>query len=259
MESKLLFNIPVCTGRYNSFVDQIISLATKKSSSYICLLNVHMLIESYKDKQFACILKNADLVTPDGVPLVWALSAFYGIKQDRVAGMDLLPDLLQQMMEKNLSAYFYGGTPELLNKTKALLKKEFPSLLLAGCFSPPFRDLTQKEFDEIINNINHSEADLIFVVLGCPKQEKWMASMKGKINSCMIGIGGALPVMMGMQSRAPLWMQNNGLEWFFRFYQEPRRLFKRYAYTNSLFLWLFLKEYLRVIVLPSFWLSKSSK
>lgn len=246
MQRMQLIDFPISIGSYFSFVDHIISLAIKKSYGYICIANVHMLIEFRNDPQFAEVVKNADIITPDGMPLIWGLSIIHGVKQERVAGMDLLPDLLQKMMTQKLSVYFYGGSPLLLNKSEILLKKKFPTLKLAGFFSPPFRDLTQAENADIIDTINHSGANIVFIILGCPKQEKWMASMKGKINSCLIGVGGALPVMMGMHKRAPSWMQNNGLEWFFRLYQEPRRLFKRYAYTNTLFLWLFMKEYLKV-------------
>ena len=257
MQRKLLIDFPISIGSYNSFLDHIISLAGM--NSYVCIANVHMLIESHKNKKFNQVIKDADIITPDGIPLIWGLSVIYGIKQERVAGMDLLPDLLRKMMNNNLSVYFYGGLPSLLNKTENLLKNKFPDLRLAGFYSPPFRDLTHDENEKIIEDINLSKADIVFVVLGCPKQEKWMSSMRGKINACLIGIGGALPVMVGMQTRAPLWMQKNGLEWFFRLSQEPGRLFKRYAYTNSLFLWLFLKEYFRVKILAPSILSNSTK
>lgn len=116
----------------------------------------------------------------------------------------------------------------------------------AGFYSPPFRELTPVENEKIISRINTSGAGIVFVILGCPKQEKWMAAMKGKINSCMIGIGGALPVLVGLQKRAPVWMQGVGMEWLYRLYQEPTRLYKRYAITNTLFFFVFLKEYFKV-------------
>ena len=255
MQQRQLMDFPISIGSYVSFIDNIISLAIKKIPAYVCIANVHMFIEAYKDREFIRIIRDADIVTPDGIPLLWGLSMIHGVKQDRVAGMDLLPDLLHKIMIKKLSVYFYGGSPSLLNKTENLLKNKFPTLRLSGFFSPPFRDLTSDENQKIIDDINLSKADIVFVVLGCPKQEKWMALMKDKINSCLIGIGGALPVMTGMKNRAPLWMQNSGLEWLFRLSQEPVRLFKRYAYTNSLFLWLFLKEYLRVKIVSNFLLA----
>lgn len=162
----------------------------------------------------------------------------YGIDQPRIAGMDLLPRLLSVAESYQLPVFFYGGTEQMQEKTRAFLSTKYPDLILAGFVSPPFRRLSEKEENDHINQINHSGAKLLFVVLGCPKQEKWMASMKGKISACMIGIGGALPVLIGLQKRAPGWMQKAGLEWFFRLMQEPKRLFKRYLVTNSKFLFL---------------------
>jgi N-acetylglucosaminyldiphosphoundecaprenol N-acetyl-beta-D-mannosaminyltransferase len=206
-----------------------------------------MTIEAHWDPKFAEMVNDADLVTPDGMPLAKAIKFLHGIKQERVAGMDLLPDLLQEAQKHNLGVFFYGGTEEMLEKTKAYVMINYPKLSHQNYFSPPFRILTSDEEIEIIDLINKSGTHFVFVALGCPKQEKWMASMKGKINACMIGIGGALPVMVGMQKRAPLWMQKLSLEWFFRLTQEPKRLFKRYFTTNSLFLYLLFKEWIKKI------------
>jgi N-acetylglucosaminyldiphosphoundecaprenol N-acetyl-beta-D-mannosaminyltransferase len=200
-----------------------------------------MLIEAYKNKDFEKILRNAHIVAPDGVPILWAFKLMHGIIQDRVAGMDLLPDLITEATLKKIPVLFYGGTEKLLSKTKELLYKRYPDLIVAGFLSPPFRTLSDFENEQIIEQINKSGAGLVFVILGCPKQEKWMASVDRKVNAVIIGVGGALPVFIGVQKRAPKWMQNAGLEWVFRLLQEPRRLFKRYAITNSLFLYLLLK------------------
>jgi N-acetylglucosaminyldiphosphoundecaprenol N-acetyl-beta-D-mannosaminyltransferase len=163
--------------------------------------------------------------------------------------MDLLPDLLKEMEKKELKVYFYGGSPELIKQTAIHLKQHFPLLPIVGLKSPPFRELSKEEEEHTINEINSSEAQLVFVILGCPRQEKWMASMKGRINAVMVGVGGALPVLIGMQARAPKWMQRSGLEWFYRLAQEPTRLFKRYAITNSLFLYLLSKDFIRSLFL----------
>jgi N-acetylglucosaminyldiphosphoundecaprenol N-acetyl-beta-D-mannosaminyltransferase len=211
-----------------------------------------MFIEAHRDHDFLELIKSSEIVTPDGKPLTWALQSLYGIKQDRVAGMDLLPDLLTIMSEQHISAYFYGGEPEVLDKAKIYLKDSFPKLNIAGFYSPPFRDLTLLEENKIIEEINKTLPSVVFVILGCPKQEKWMASMKGKINTVMIGIGGALPVMLGIQKRAPRWMQDAGLEWLFRLSQEPLRLFKRYWQTNNLFVWIFLKEFFKIKIFKYF-------
>jgi N-acetylglucosaminyldiphosphoundecaprenol N-acetyl-beta-D-mannosaminyltransferase len=211
-----------------------------------------MFIEARRDHDFLELIKNSEIVTPDGKPLTWALRSLYGIKQDRVAGMDLLPDLLEIMSEQCISAYFYGGQPEVLDQTKVHLKSSYPELKIAGFYSPPFRPLTLAEENKVIEEINKTLPSIVFVILGCPKQEKWMASMKGKINTVMIGIGGALPVMLGIKKRAPRWMQNAGLEWLFRLSQEPVRLFKRYWQTNNLFVWIFLKEFFKIKIFGYF-------
>ncbi len=208
-----------------------------------------MFVEAYLDESFCKIVKEADIITPDGKPLTWGMRLLYGIRQDRVAGSDILPDLLQQSEMQSLSVYFYGGSQKLLDETSEFLKNNHPNLKVAGLYSPPFRELNEEENWDIISMINNSAAHIVMVVLGCPKQEKWMASMKGKINAVMIGIGGALPLIVGTQKRAPRWMQNAGLEWMFRLAIEPRRLFKRYAVTNSLYVYIVFREFFRIRLL----------
>ena len=249
MNKKNLNGFNISTGAYSDFVSEILSYAKERRSAYACVANVHMFIEAYKNETFNSIINEADIITPDGVPLCWWLRLKYGIKQQRVAGMDLLPDLLIEMEKKELKVYFYGGSDALINQTGIHLKQHYPLLQVVGLKSPPFRELTEEEEERSINEINSSEAQLVFVILGCPRQEKWMASMKGRINAMMVGVGGALPVLIGMQKRAPKWMQRSGLEWFYRLAQEPARLFKRYAITNTLFLYLLSKDFIRSLFL----------
>ena len=235
---RKILSLEVDSGKYSDFIVKIISLAANKKSSYVCVSNVHMTIEAYDDKAFANCVNGADLVTPDGMPLVKAMKLLYGIKSERVAGMDLMPSILEIAEKEQISIFFYGGTQSMLDKTAVYLKNNYPDIKAVSFFSPPFRALEENEKIEIVNRINESQASIVFVVLGCPKQERWMAENKGKINACMIGVGGALPVIIGEQKRAPMWMQRASLEWFYRFCQEPRRLFKRYFYTNTKFLLL---------------------
>lgn len=243
MNRKKLIGCEISLGSYSSFVDSIINQAASgKEFFYVCVANVHMMIEAHQSSSFETIVNNADLVTPDGIPLTWALKFLYGIKQERVAGMDLLPDLLMAAEKKEIPIAFYGGTEEMLDKAKAHFGETYPNINVASMYSPPFRPLAAEEETEIIKMLNDSGARIIFVVLGCPKQEKWMASMHGKLNAVLIGIGGALPVLVGMQKRAPVWMQKKGLEWFYRLSQEPGRLFMRYLVTNFLFIYLILKK-----------------
>jgi N-acetylglucosaminyldiphosphoundecaprenol N-acetyl-beta-D-mannosaminyltransferase len=243
MQKESLLDVPVTLGTWPSFVQSILHLTKEEeNSSYVCLANVHMVVEANAHDDFKSVLHNADIIAPDGKPLTWALKMLYGIDQPRIAGMDLLPRLLSVAESYQLPVFFYGGTEQMQERTRSFLTEKYPDLILAGFVSPPFRRLTDREEEEHISIINSSGAKLLFVVLGCPKQEKWMARMKGKITTCMVGIGGALPVMIGLQKRAPQWMQNAGLEWFFRLVQEPKRLFKRYLVTNSKFLFLLSRD-----------------
>lgn len=237
-----LFNTAVSSGTYNSFISEITSLASRKISSYVCVMNVHMLMEAYQDDHFARVVSEANLITPDGVPIALAIQQLYRVKQDRVAGMDLISSLFQAAEKDQIGVFLYGSTEPVLNEIRAKCKKEYPNLIISGASSPPFRPLDEAEERAVINKINGSGAGMVFVALGCPKQEKWMSSMKGKINATMIGLGGAFPVYAGMQKRAPEWMQRSSLEWLYRLVQEPGRLWKRYFVTNSLFLVVFTKS-----------------
>jgi len=246
LSKKRIISIDVSIGKYTEFLDIILCLAKEKKSNYICVANVHMTIEAYDDTKFQNIVNNAVITTPDGMPLVKALKFFYNIKQDRVAGMDLFPDLLKKDEEHNLKIFLYASTEEILRKIKEKAQKLYPNLNIVGSYSPPFRELTEKEKEKIIKLINSTQPNIVFVSLGCPKQEKWMAEMYGKLTALMIGVGGAFPTFIGLQKRAPKWMQNLSLEWLYRLAQEPRRLFKRYAYTNIKFIYLFVLELLKI-------------
>ncbi len=245
MEKKRILNTQITTGSYSDFVDHVFQLAAQKYSSYVCFSNVHMLIEAYKDEDFNQIVSQSDMSTPDGVPLRIAMRILYGIPQERIAGMDAFPDLLKEAAQRKKSVFLYGSTQPVLDAIEERVSKELPDLHIAGMHSPPFRKLTEEEEQEIIHTINESGADLIFVALGCPKQERWAAAHQGKIKGCFLAVGAAFAVYAGLQDRAPKWMQDLSLEWFHRLIQEPRRLWKRYLVTNSLFLYLFTKHFLQ--------------
>jgi N-acetylglucosaminyldiphosphoundecaprenol N-acetyl-beta-D-mannosaminyltransferase len=246
LQKKRLISIDISRGTYDDFVSAVLNYAKAKISSYVCVANVHMVVEAYEHPDFAEIVNSADIVTPDGMPLTKAIKALYREDQERVDGMSLLPILLDESQKNNLSVYFYGSSQETLDETSNHLKTNYPNLQIAGMYSPPFRQLTTEEEEEIAAKITASGANILFVVLGCPKQERWMAAMKGKIPAIMLGIGGALPVLIGQQKRAPEWMQKNSLEWLYRLAQEPSRLFKRYFKTNTMFLYLMAKEKLKI-------------
>jgi len=241
MGKRKIISIDVSEIGYKESLSRIIGLAAERKSSYVCVANIHMLVEAYKDKDFADVVNGADLALADGMPIVKSMKLLYDIKQERIAGMDIFSDIMGESENNQLSIFFLGSTTEVLSLIKNKIIIDFPHLDIAGFYSPPFRDLTDKEENDIINLIGKSKTNIVFIGLGCPKQEKWMARMKGKINAVMIGVGGVFPVYAGLQSRAPQWMQRHGLEWFFRFLQEPKRLWKRYLTTNTYFIFLFLK------------------
>lgn len=235
----------ISSGTYQEMVEEVFNLSENKSSSYVCVSNVHMVIEAYNNKEFNHILNQADLATPDGKPLAIAMRLLHKKPQMRVAGMDLLPDLLKESEKRGKSVFFYGGTQNTLDKIEEKARKDYPNLKISGLYSPPFRKLSEQEEKEIIDMINKSKADLLFVSLGCPKAEYWMAKHKDKIHTCMLGVGGAFPVFAGTQKRAPQWMQDYALEWLYRLVLEPKRLWKRYLTTNSQFLYLLASQYLK--------------
>jgi len=244
MNQTTLMGFPLSLGRYNDFVEAICTQASCRTGSYVCVANVHMFVEAAMDRGFSRIMEQASIVTPDGKPLTWALYAMRGIRQERAAGMDLLPELLDAAAQRGLRVYFYGSTPDVLARAQDFIKHHHPSTEIAGMYSPPFRPLTPAEEAQVARTINNSGAHLVFVVLGCPKQERWMAAMKDRIQATMIGVGGALPVLIGDQRRAPRWMQRAGLEWCYRLAQDPRRLLKRYLVTNTLFIYWVVREVL---------------
>jgi N-acetylglucosaminyldiphosphoundecaprenol N-acetyl-beta-D-mannosaminyltransferase len=215
-------------------------MALDKQQGYVCFANVHMVIEATNNKMFSLMVNNASLVLTDGMPLVKSIKLLYGDRQDRIAGMDIFPDLLRQASDKGLTVFFFGTTESILSEIEQRVKAEFPNLRIAGLFSPPFG----KPINDVkyIEQISRSGADLVFVALGCPKQENWMAENSSRINAVLLGIGGAFPVFAGITKRAPLWMQRSSLEWLYRLIQEPRRMWKRYFVTNTLFVFLLFKE-----------------
>ncbi|MGB7440898.1 MAG: WecB/TagA/CpsF family glycosyltransferase [Coleofasciculaceae cyanobacterium] len=229
---------------FDEQIQTILNWASCKESKTVCVANVHMLMEAYSQSDFARVLEDADLVTSDGMPLVWMMRLMGAFDQQRVAGLDILDSVCQLAQERGVSVFFLGSTAEILEPMRKRLEGEFPKLKIAGMEPLPFRPLTPSEDQAIINEINESGAGLVFVSLGCPKQERWMAQRKGKIKAVMIGLGGAFPVYAGIHKRAPRWVRDKGLEWFYRLLQEPRRLWKRYIETIPPFIWLALKQLL---------------
>jgi N-acetylglucosaminyldiphosphoundecaprenol N-acetyl-beta-D-mannosaminyltransferase len=244
MVKENIFTFPVSIGSYQKFIDEIFKLSELKTSSYVCFANVHMIVEAYNDPVFNSVVKNADIVTPDGQPIALFLQRMKKIDQVRVAGLDVFPDLLREAELRNKSVYFYGATDQILQMIIDKARGQFPALKIKGSYSPPFRKLTPEEDVAVTKVINDAKPDLVFVALGCPKQEQWMARHRPAVKGCMLGVGHAFKVYAGVSKRAPEWMQRLSVEWVYRLFQEPGRLWKRYFYTNTFFLWLTFKYFL---------------
>ncbi len=261
MKNKTVLHSLISVGTYQDFIQEIFYLAQHKIPSYVCFANVHMVVEGYKNKNFQKIINNANIVAPDGKPISLFLNYFDKLKQVRVCGMDMFPDLLKQAEVLDKSVYFYGTTDALLTAVINKTREKYPLLRISGFYSPPFREISEEENSAIIKRIKSTSPDLIFVSLGCPKQEKWIADNKNKIGACLLGVGQAFSVFADVENRLPMWMRNLSLEWAYRLYQEPKRLWKRYLFTNSYFVYLTFNHViaqLRSKLLSSFSKSYSS-
>lgn len=210
------------------------------SGQYICVSNVHTTVMSYEDEGYRRIQNEAAMVLPDGGPLS-VIGRKMGFKEmGRVTGPDFMGEILKVSVRMNYSHYFYGSTDETLKKLRLRLIEKYGPIQIAGMYSPPFRKLSFEEDEIIINKINQAKADFVWVGLGAPKQEIWMAQHKDKVNGVMVGVGAAFDYYAGNIKRAPKWMQRNNLEWIYRLCQEPTRLFGRYFSTNIKFLLLLI-------------------
>jgi exopolysaccharide biosynthesis WecB/TagA/CpsF family protein len=206
---------------------------------------VHGLMTATENEQFRTAIKEQfDMVCHDGQPVRWALNTFHhtGLA-DRVYGPTLTLHVLEKAAQSKIPVYFYGSSSEVLTQLKTNLLKRFQSLDIAGMESPPFRTLTSTEYEEAAVRINKSGAKILFIGLGCPKQELWAAAQKGKIHMPMLCVGAAFDFHAGTVDQAPSWMQKRGMEWLYRFYKEPKRLAKRYLYYNSKYIIYFIRYY----------------
>lgn len=220
---------------WNEALARLLNWARNNESRYVTICNAHVVVTASQDSAYRAVIESADMATPDGAPVAWMLrrQGFQG--QQRINGPDLTWALARSCEAEGVSIFFYGSTAETLDKLRHRLLAAFPAVQIAGMESPPFRQLTAEEDAAAVERINASGAGIVFVGLGCPKQERWMAEHKGQIRAVMIGVGAAFDFHAGTVSRAPAWMRNNGLEWLHRLASEPRRLWKRYLVTNSLF------------------------
>jgi len=233
-----------CT-HYTQAVDLISKLSREERGASVCVATVHMVMEAYDDPEFRRQVNGADLVTSDGVPLVWSLKLL-GLKDAaRVYGPTLTPLLCAEAAANDIRIGFLGGSEQTLAALERQLLSHLPDLDIVFSHAPPFRPATAEEDDALVAAIEDAGVQILFVGLGCPKQERWMAKHRARLRCTCIGVGAAFDFVAGAKSQAPGFIQRAGLEWLFRLLTEPRRLFRRYLYHNPRFLWAFFVQLCR--------------
>lgn len=244
--SQSVIGLPVSALSLQGYIDCIIRWGQSNLSKVVCVANVHMLVEATRSPSLANVLQNADLITPDGMPLVWMLRLLRRTHQDRAPGMDLLQGTCQAAAANGLPVFFVGSEQKVLDRMRNRLQQEYPTLIIGGMEPLPFGSLPLPQAAEfpVIEAIRQSGAGVVFVSLGCPKQEQWMAQHQGEIPAVMVGIGGVFPIYAGLHKHAPKFIRESGFEWLYRLVQEPQRLWKRYADTIPPFLWMAGKQLL---------------
>jgi len=243
LEKANLFGIQYSITNYADVTKLIIEKSILNQSFSVSALAVHGLVESVRNPNFSKIFNTINLIVPDGQPIRWCLNHFYKLKlSERVYGPRLTLSVLESANKLNLKIYLFGSNEVTLINFQNFIIRNFPRVIICGTHIDRFREATEEEDLEDINKINCSGANIVLVGRGCPRQEVWVANHTGKIKAVMIAVGAAFDFLSGTKKQAPRWMQDSGLEWLFRLVQEPKRLWKRYFFTNSYYIYLFLKH-----------------
>jgi N-acetylglucosaminyldiphosphoundecaprenol N-acetyl-beta-D-mannosaminyltransferase len=244
IERAEVAGMPLAVTDYEGAMDWMDEVIARRQRACVTAAAVHLVMVAREDPETARAVGHA-LAVPDGVPLVWALRALGHREATRVYGPDLMAHYCARAARTGTPMYLYGGrSDEALERLTSALRARFPGINIAGGWSPPFRPLTEAERDDVVRRIDESGADVVWVGTGQPKQEKWMAEMRDRLQAPILaGVGAAFDFHAGIVSQAPPWMQRNGLEWAYRLSREPRRLFKRYAKYNPLFVAAFARQY----------------
>lgn len=229
---------------WTKVLETIIHWGRSHESRTVCLCNVHSSVTARSDQELANALSLSDMVLPDGAPVAWVLRQSGFPSQTRIAGPDLMNKLCGELQDKNISIFLFGSSQDTLDKVKSNLQSFFPKLHIAGSLSPRYGTWSREEEEHYIDEINNSNAGIIFIGLGCPKQEVWMVKNKDNIKGVLLGVGAAFDFHAGTIKRAPKIMQKFGLEWLHRLLSEPRRLWKRYFITNTQFIYFSIKALL---------------
>lgn len=242
MKQKIL-KMDVDVTNLTDSVAQTVTLSKQKQGAYVCVSNVHMCMEVFDSPSFAQVVNNADLVIADGRPISWAQRLLGQPLAEQVRGQDIMTALCERSNTTALKIGFYGGSSnEVLTRVIANLTMTFTEIKISYSYSPPFRALTDEEDNAVVHGINNNGVDILFVGIGCPKQEIWMAEHKDSLNCVMLGVGAAFDFIAGDKKHAPRWMQKIGCEWVFRLFSEPKRLWRRYLKQNPRFIYYFVKQ-----------------
>lgn len=232
-----ILGVKIAAVNMNWLIDFTIKNIKVLSGDYVCVANVHTTVTAWEDEQYRDIQNNGIMAIPDGGPLS-SIGRKRGFNDmQRTTGPSYMEAIFKLSSQYKFKHYFYGSTEETLEKLYCCLQKFYPEIQITGMLSPPFRELNADEESDIIARINETDSDFVWVGLGAPKQEKWMAKHQGQIKGLMIGVGAGFDYFAGNISRAPAWMQKHNLEWLYRLIQEPTRLFGRYLRTNTKFIW----------------------
>ena len=242
VRSRRILGMRVDGLRTSVAADAIVELAEAGAGGVVCVATVHMVMEAFDAPDFQRSVNAADLVTPDGVPLVWSLRRLGLPETRRVYGPTLMRLVCRRAEERGLAIGLLGGEPEVMEKLRERLLERHPLLQVAFAASPPFRPASEDEDAAAVQAIEASGARILFVGLGCPKQERWMAAHRDQLPCVQIGVGAAFDFLAGAKRQAPRWLQAAGLEWLFRLANEPRRLWRRYVIQNPRFLFHFARE-----------------
>ncbi len=246
IETREILGVPVAMADYGAAIDAMDRMVESRGRGYVCAVAVHALTVGLDDPEMAAALRDATLVLPDGMPVVWAANLLGADLTDRVYGPELMLRYSDRCVERGHRVWLYGGKDQgSLVQLALSMRRRHPGIKIVGGYSPPFRPLSAEEEETIVKQINDAKPDVLWVGIGVPKQEKWMARMRDRLDvPVMCGVGAAFDFHAGRVPQAPRWMQERGLEWIYRIAQEPRRLLPRYLYFNPRFVVAFARQYL---------------
>ena len=247
LASRDVLGMRVDATSYEDASQRVVRWAREGRSAYVRVASVNDVMQAFDSEEFRRVANEADLVTPDGRPLFWALKGLGVRNASQVRGTDLTLHVVERAAREGVPVGLYGGTPEILEAFVRVLRSRYPEVRVACKIAPPFRPLTTEEDEAVTREIVASGARILFVGIGCPKQDYWMAAHKGRVHAVMLGVGAAFDFHTGRVRQAPRWMQTVGLEWLFRLVMDPRRLWKRYAKHNPRFVALFLLQLLGLL------------